>query len=213
MSSKLKKVYKKAGYKAVFKSGPNLQTILTSKNKTRLPENSHPGIYKIHCKCNSVPPYIGETKLKIRTRFEDHKNYVLKEKWDQSGAALHQKNCHSGFEEVETIKIESKKFEREVREALEIQKHQSGPKDGKINQDDGKHVKTLFWIPMLRHLRGKEQHEMNTVDQRRNRRNQRINRRQMLEDDRNLENMPLDTPNTNLIDTTSSRTSFEATIQ
>ena len=40
VSPKLSKVFRKAGYKVVFKSNKNLQTILTSKNKTKLPNNS-----------------------------------------------------------------------------------------------------------------------------------------------------------------------------
>ena len=161
VSQKLKKAYKRAGYKAVFKSGPNLQTILTSRNKTRLPKNSHPGTYKIPCKCDLVPPYIGETKMQVATRGGNHEDYVQKQKWDQSGAALHQRDCQSGFQEIETIKVEKRKFEREVREALEIQKHGSGPREGGINQDDGRHVKTSFWIPMMRHLHEKEKREKN----------------------------------------------------
>ena len=57
------------------------------------------------------------------------------------------------------IKVDSQRFSREVREALEIQKSQSGPNDGGINKDDGKHVKTKFWLPMLQHLKNKENRE------------------------------------------------------
>ena len=156
VSSKLKQAYKKAGYKTVFKSGPNLQTILTSKNKTKLPVNSHPGVYKIPCKCNLTPPYIGETKVQIATRGGQHELYVSKGQWEKSGAALHQRDCGCGFEAIKTIKVERNKFDRLVREALEIQYHQSGPSEGNINQDDGRYVKTKFWIPMLRNLRKKE---------------------------------------------------------
>ena len=38
LSPKLRKCYKKAGYKTVFKSGPNLKRLLTSRNKSRLPK-------------------------------------------------------------------------------------------------------------------------------------------------------------------------------
>ena len=47
LSPKLRKAYKKAGYKTVFKSNKNLQKLLTSKNKSILPMNSYPGVYKI----------------------------------------------------------------------------------------------------------------------------------------------------------------------
>ena len=104
VSQKLRKVYKKAGYKAVFKSGPNLQTILTAKNKVKLPKNSYAGIYKIPCKCKNVPPYIGETKLKINTRYGQHQEYVRKSQWEKSGEAKHSQTCKAGFQ-VETIKL------------------------------------------------------------------------------------------------------------
>ena len=152
LSTKLRKVYKKAGYKAVFKSSANLQTILTAKNKVCLPKNSHAGVYKIECKCKNVPPYIGETKLQISTRFKQHEAYVRNSHWDKSGAAQHAKKCKKGFQGVETIKVESRYFDRCVREALEIQKHDSGPNEGGINLDEGKYVKTKFWLPMLRHI-------------------------------------------------------------
>jgi len=138
-------VYKKAGYKTVFKSNANLQTILTAKNKVKLPKNSQPGVYKIQCKCENVPPYIGETKLKINTRYNQHQSYVRNGHWDNSGAAKHAEKCEVGFEEVKTIKVENRYFDRCVREALEIQNHG-------INLDYGKYVKTKFWLPLMRHL-------------------------------------------------------------
>ena len=154
----------------MFKSGPNLQTILTSKNKTRLPENSHPGVYKIPCKCNKTPPYIGETKVQIATRGGQHEMYVSKGQWEKSGAALHQRDCGCGFAGIETIKVERNKFDRLVREALEIQYHQSGPSEGNINQDDGRYVKTKFWLPMFRSLRKQADSAPKTRERRRLRR-------------------------------------------
>ena len=176
VSPKLKKAYKKAGYKTVLKSGRNLQTILTNKNKTKLPKNSQPGVYKIPCKCNKVPPYIGETKVKIGSRFEQHEGYAAKGQWEKSGAALHQRDCGCGYDGIQTIKIERNKFNRLVREALEIQYHQSGPSEGYINQDDGKYVKTKFWIPMLRDLQKKAKMEPEIRENRRNRRDRRESR-------------------------------------
>ena len=61
VSPRLRKVYKKAGYRVAFKSGRNIGNILTSRNKSKLPGNSHPGIYKIPCSCGKTP-YRGETK-------------------------------------------------------------------------------------------------------------------------------------------------------
>ena len=170
VSTKLRKVYKKAGYKTAFKSGANLQTILTGKNKTILLKNSHPGTYKIQCKCYRVPPYIGETKIQIRNRNNQHEYYVRKGNWSNSGAAWHERTCQSGFEPIQTIKVDSHRFTREVREALEIQKHQSGPKEGGVNKDDGKHVKTKFWLPMMLDLHKREREEPEIRERRRIRR-------------------------------------------
>ena len=44
VSPKLRKSFKNAGCKAVFKSIANLKTILTSKNKSKLPPLSQPGV-------------------------------------------------------------------------------------------------------------------------------------------------------------------------
>ena len=158
VSSKLRKAYKKAGYQVVFKSKANLKTILTAKNKVQLPKNSRPGVYKIPCDCKKVPPYIGQTKLQIRTRADQHKKYVAKGQWENSGAAKHAKTCKAGpnFEQTETIAVEYNTFNRRVRETLEIQKHEAGPKEGGINLDDGMYVKTKFWLPYLRNMSKKE---------------------------------------------------------
>ena len=93
--------------KVVFKSGANLSTLLTNKNKSKLPDHSHPGVYKITCKKHPENPYIGETKLQIRTRNEIHKGYVMKEQWDQSGVASHSILCKEvEWDAIETLKVE-----------------------------------------------------------------------------------------------------------
>ena len=57
VSPSLKKAFRKAGFKAAFKAGANLQTILSKKNKVKLPPNSNPGVYKIPCSYG-IPPYV-----------------------------------------------------------------------------------------------------------------------------------------------------------
>ena len=59
--------------------------------------------------------------------------------------------------------MERNTFERRVREALEIQKHGSGPKEGGINKDDGMYVKTKFWLPYMRYLNKHEMRERRQV--------------------------------------------------
>ena len=134
-----------------------MQTILTSKNKVRLAKNSHPGVYKIQCKCRNLPPYIGETKAKVSTRFKQHEAYVRNGHWEKSGAAKHQKTCKAGFETIETVKIEERYFDRCIREALEIQRNGSGPKEGGVNLDYGKYVTTKFWLPLMKYFDKEEE--------------------------------------------------------
>ena len=158
VSPKLRKCYRKAGYKTVFKSGASIKRLLTSKNKSALPKNSHPGVYKICCSSSTCRPYVGETKILIRNRILQHGVCVTKNNIAQSALALHRRSCTSAidWDKAETLKIEPKRFERKVREALEIQRNQCGPKQGGMNLDDGQYVKTRFWTPLFASLR-KEQ--------------------------------------------------------
>jgi len=156
LSPKLRKSFRKVGYKAVFKSSANLKTILTSKNKCKLPDLSYPGVYLVPCKCGKQ--YVGETKLKTYNRLEQHKDYITKKTWDSSGISSHAKDCKIGFdwENASILKIENKRFDRKVREALEIQFQNTSPRsENGLNQDDGQYVTTNFWKPMFVHLREK----------------------------------------------------------
>ena len=154
ISPKLKKAYRKAGFKVVFKSPKNIQTILTSKNKSKLPKNSFPGVYEIPCSCGKTP-YRGETKMKISTRSTQHKENVRKEKWDNSAIALHSKQCDGTvlFEETKTVKVIHNRFDRKVRESLEIQMNRCHQRDGGMNLDDGQYVNTKFWLPFFTFMR------------------------------------------------------------
>ena len=154
LSPKLRKEFRKAGFKVVFKSGRNLSTILTSKNKPQHPPNSHPGVYRIHCANHPENPYIGHTKKQIRTRIQEHQHYISRENWDKSGAANHSRTCDGiQWSDVKTVCREKNQFEREVREALEIQRERCDPERGGMNVDLGKWVKTTFWLPFFKNLR------------------------------------------------------------
>ena len=161
VSPSLKKAFRKAGYKVAFKANANLQTILTKKNKVKLPRNSHPGVYKIPCPCG-VAPYVGKTKLRTNTRIGQHQGYVAKEQWERSGAAQHARTCPVGpsFNEATMLKTEHRSFDRSVREALEIQRHRSAPKYDGMNKDEGQYLKTTFWMPYM-DMVSKEERERN----------------------------------------------------
>ena len=96
--------------------------------------------------------------MKVSTRMAQHQKSISDEKWDTTGVSDHARYCKVGFDWTETklLKTENKRFERKVREALEIQLQQTSPHtDQGLNQDDGQYVTTNFWKPMLAHIRSK----------------------------------------------------------
>ena len=133
----------------------NLKDQLTDKKTSAvLPKNSKPGVYKLSCTCGKN--YIGETKLKITSRVNQHHVNTVEGRWERSAVGEHSKSCHGSFNwhsKENTLKVTGHDFERKVREALEIQYHQCSPEDGGLNQDDGKYVTTKFWQPMFSYLR------------------------------------------------------------
>ena len=147
VSVKLKRAFKKAGLKAVFKSGNNLNTILTASNKSQLPTNSLPGVYQVECGCGTR--YVGETKLKVATRIEQHKKNAILGKRGNSGISDHAIDCNEDvrWDSARTIHVESRYFHRKVREALEIQRRNL-VRDGS-NQDYGQYLDHQFWLPIM----------------------------------------------------------------
>ena len=109
----------------MFTSGPNLNTILCSKNKCRLPNNSQPGVYKLVCSCGSS--YVGETKKHVATRIAEHQREILNGNWTASGATQHAKTCGGTFNWTDdvTIAVEPDYRRRKVRESLEIRRTQA----------------------------------------------------------------------------------------
>ena len=79
---------------------------------------------------------------------------VNKEK--PSGVIQHNKNCASSIDNATTLKREEKWFPRKVREAMEIQYHNSEPENGGMNLDSGSYVKTQFWKPMFEYMQRKK---------------------------------------------------------
>ena len=56
--------------------------------------------------------------------------------------------------DVEVLKVKERKFDRKIREALELQ--ESSPhNEHDLNQDYGQYVTTRFWKPMFSYLREK----------------------------------------------------------
>ena len=91
----------------------------------------------------------------------EHETYIAKEEWKKSGVALHSRLCSGNieFEKAKTVAVISNKFERKIRETLEIQKHDCFKDDGGMNPDKGKYVTTKFWYPLLKYLKKTEENQ------------------------------------------------------
>ena len=73
-----------------------------------------------------------------------------------SYVATHAEECYVHIEwnsYSNTVTIESRNFDRKVREALQIQYEQCSPKEGGMNQDIGQYVTTNFWKPLFRSVK------------------------------------------------------------
>ena len=72
--------------------------------------------------------------------------------------AVHARTCEGNieFQNTETVKVIYNKFDRKVRETLEIQRHDCHITKGGMNPDKGQYVTTNFWMPFFRHLNQRE---------------------------------------------------------
>ena len=106
-----------------------------------------------------MTPYSGETKKRTLTRIEQHRTNTEKEEWTKSAVALHSKDCNGRieFENAKTVAVVRKKFDRKVRESLEIQKHDCHIDHRGMNPDKGQYLKKNFWYPMLKYLKKSEE--------------------------------------------------------
>ena len=143
-------MFKKAECKLSFKSPRNLESILTSKNKPKLPPNSQPGVYfkSVGCKRG----YTGETKKLVRTRNSEHEKAVFKGDVKGDAFAEHQENCQCeiDWQSVRTLAVEPVWYKRKIREALEIRRLKTGPDDPRgLNRDLGDFVTTNTWSPLF----------------------------------------------------------------
>ena len=97
-------------------------------------------------------------------KFQEEHNNINKQFMTETGKSLgvseHAKTCHGiiDWSKVGTLKVETITFERKIREAIEIQYYQTGPRDGGMNQDDGNYMTKSFWKPMLQYVNTKTLH-------------------------------------------------------
>ncbi|XP_065653001.1 uncharacterized protein LOC136080310 [Hydra vulgaris] len=149
LSLVLRREFRKVDVKTVFRFGNPLINILC-RNKSKLPPNSHPGVCQLNCTCGSC--YIGETRKKISTRIQEHKNNVTKANWETSGIVEHSQHCNGkiNWENPKTLSVISNNYTRKIREAIEIKRVQcSKPKENVLSRDNGNLVMTHHWKPFF----------------------------------------------------------------
>ena len=150
LSQKLRKAFKRTGCVVSFKSPRNLESILTSKNKPRMPANSQPGVYFVPTGCQSG--YTGETKKQISSRNTEHEKAVFYGNTKDDAIAEHASSCDCeiDWEQTRTLAVEPVWFKRKIREALEIRRLKTGPDEAKgLNRDLGDYVTTNTWSMLL----------------------------------------------------------------
>ena len=153
ISKKLKKVFNKAGCELSFKSPRNLTSILTTRNKPKLPQNSQPGVYFISTECKKG--YTGETKKRVSTRNIEHEKAVFKGDTGNDALAEHSQgcDCQIKWEDTKTLAIEPVWFRRKVRESLEIRRLKTGPNEQNgLNKDNGDYVTTSVWNSLFNQI-------------------------------------------------------------
>jgi hypothetical protein len=138
ISNQLKRVLKKVGCNAFFRSGQKLQGILYGKNKTRPDSMIMKGVDKFDCQCDKNAIYIGETACSFETHAKEHQHAAETGKWMQSGITQHKQDCDlsidwSNHEILARFSVKDKgrlKYDLKVQEALFIRKLSCGPNCG-----------------------------------------------------------------------------------
>ena len=101
------------------------------------------------------PWFINREYTKLAVCVKGHTSEKLKCRSAHVGSiekSAHSINCTGQieWENMKTIKVDHNRFDRKVREALEIQHEECGPSEGGINLDDGQYVTTkTFCIPFF----------------------------------------------------------------
>ena len=74
------------------------------------------------CSCGTAP-YIGEHQDESKYEKGSTSGMFTEKNWENSTVALHAQNCQGSidFGKTKTVKVEYNRFNRKVREALEIQ--------------------------------------------------------------------------------------------
>ena len=116
----VRRVCRKIGMKAVFKSGQSLRSMLTKVKAPLMMEKKAKVVYRIPCSCGEA--YIGETVRRLETRVKEHRDACHMGALEKSASAEHAlKNHHSiKWEEVSVVDRARTTKELLVKEAIHI---------------------------------------------------------------------------------------------
>jgi hypothetical protein len=102
---------------------------------------------------------VGETRVKVFSRLQQHKTAGEKGDADHSGVSMHMTACPGPikWDDVEVLATLQHKnkltLQRQlsIREALEIRRQGAEPNKG-LNKDFGSYVKTKAWDPVFKKI-------------------------------------------------------------
>jgi hypothetical protein len=151
VANQLRRVFAKANCHLFFKSGAKLQNVLCAKNKMRPPKTDKKGEYKLTCICWDDSVYVGETRVKVSSRLQQHKTAGEKGDADHSGVSLHTTTCPGPIKWLQHKSKSTLQRQLSIREALEILRQGAEPNKG-LNKDFGSYVKTKAWDPVFKKI-------------------------------------------------------------
>ena len=140
-SHKIQRILREADIEVRHSSSNKLQSALTT-HKDKRHSKDLPGVYRIPCECGKV--YIGETGRSFNTRIKEHKAHGRRDERDKS-AIIDHAHTHDHrilWDESNLVTRVPYWHQRRVREALEIEEHNTVP------QDSGLQLSNI-WLTVL----------------------------------------------------------------
>ena len=150
ISERIRKVCRDFNIRTVFKSRPTLRSLLT-KVKDPLPTTKQSNVvYDVPCTCGKV--YIGETKCRLETCLNEHRDACTRFLTDKSAIAEHAwANDHPiNWAETKILQRANRTMKLVMKEALSIR---TTPEDARFNRDNGYELPDC-WIGTFKKLKG-----------------------------------------------------------
>ena len=150
ISGRIRKTCRSYNIRVVFMSGPTFRSMLT-KVKDPLPvEKQANVVYEVPCSCGKV--YVGETKRRLATQLQEHKEACVKGQTTKLAIAEHawMEGQPINWDDTRILQCTSHTMEVVMKEAMCIL---SMPIDSRFNHDSGYELPDC-WIALNRKLKG-----------------------------------------------------------